>query len=91
MTEETRIEIQEDPTDLSDARRKLKKVMIALGNAKKELKDLENGTPLIKETYHVELENNVSQPLTDIILSLGEISGFLLADDIIENRIEQTV
>lgn len=45
MTEETRIEIQEDPTDLSDARRKLKKVMIALGNAKKELKDLENGTP----------------------------------------------
>lgn len=83
MNEKTRIGMQED-RDLSDTIRKLKKIMIALGNAKKELKDIENGTPIIKETYHVELENNVSQPLTEIILSLGEISGFLLADDIIE-------
>ncbi|MBD5229649.1 MAG: hypothetical protein HDS69_06395 [Bacteroidales bacterium] len=44
MNEKTRIGMQED-RDLSDTIRKLKKIMIALGNAKKELKDIENGTP----------------------------------------------
>ncbi len=90
MKEEIRVGTQENLKDLSGARSLLKKVMIALGNAKRELKELENRTPIIKETYHAELENGVQQPLTEIILSLGEISGFLLADDIIENHIIPT-
>lgn len=90
MNKETRTAIQEDPANLSNARKILKRVMITLGNARKELRDLENINPTIKEAYHAELENSVCQPLMDVILSLGEINGFLLADDIIENRIVQT-
>lgn len=79
--------ILEEPDNYSEMRASLERIMISLGKTKRELKDLEKSASIISECYHSELENKVLQPLTDAILFLGEINGFLLSDDIIENRL----
>lgn len=77
----------EEPDNYTETRASLERIMISLGKTKRELKDLEKSAPIISECYHSDLENKVLQPLTDAILFLGEIDGFLLSDDIIENRL----
>ena len=79
--------ILEDPDNYSKARGILERLMITLGKTKRELMELENASPILQECYHSEIQNKVSQPLTDAILFLGEMSGFLVSDDIIENRL----
>ena len=77
----------DEPDNYSEVREVIFNLMSDAHKVRKEVSKLNDSIEIINECYDEPIKTAVSN-LEQVVILLGDIYGYLLADDILENRMK---
>lgn len=77
----------DEPDNYSEVREVISNLMSDVHKVRKEVANLNGSIEIVYERYGEQIKNAVID-LEQVVILLGDIYGYLLADDVLENRIK---